>query len=336
MRLPVMWLFSSRLRTGKAKTFTLLNTKGSGLQTKSLTGFTLIELLVVIAIISVLTSLTIVVLGSIRTKSRDVKRVGDIRQLQSVLDAYFNDNNSYPSAITAGNTIVGPNGITYMDRVPAPPGTPDGSCATDTYAYSLVDANTYNIVYCLGNAVQNVGAGRWAAVPGNMTGTPPPIAGDSYQGGVVAYIFQAGDTGYVEGETHGLISATSDLANGQWGCYGTAITGADGTAIGTGNQNTIDITTDCVTAGIAAKLCNDLSLNNYSDWYLPSKDELNKLYIKRVAIGSFLNDGNSYWSSSESQIFTTTGVLTQSFGSGGQDVGDKNVATRHVRCTRTF
>lgn len=297
--------------------------------------FTLIELLVVIAIISIIVSLTIVSLGSVRSKTRDTKRVSDIRQLQSALDTYYNDNNSYPSVITTGNAIVGPNNITYMDSIPSAPGTPDGSCTTDTYAYSLVDANTYNIVYCLGNAVQNVGAGRLAAVPGNIAGTPPPVAGDSYQGGIVAYIFQAGDTGYVAGQTHGLIAATSDQSTAaQWGCYGTEITGADGTAIGTGNQNTIDIMAGCATAGIAARLCGDLVLNGYSDWYLPSKDELNKLYINRTAIGGFAT-GFGYLSSSESQIFTTTGALDQNFGGGGQDVVDKNGSYR-VRAVRSF
>jgi hypothetical protein len=58
----------------------------------------------------------------------------------------------------------------------------------------------------------------------------------------------------------------------------------------------------CLTSGIAARLCGDLVLGGYSDWYLPSKDELNQLYKfymnNRVAIGSF--DYNYYWSSTES------------------------------------
>jgi hypothetical protein len=75
------------------------------------------------------------------------------------------------------------------------------------------------------------------------------------------------------------------------------IAGADGIAIGTGNQNTIDIMTGCSEAGIAARLCGDLVLGGYSDWYLPSKDELNQLYINRVAIGGFAS--SDYWSSTE-------------------------------------
>jgi hypothetical protein len=113
--------------------------------------------------------------------------------------------------------------------------------------------------------------------------------GQSYQGGIVAYIDSSG--------IHGLIAAPSDLGSAQWGCYGTLISGADGTAIGTGNQNTIDIMTGCNESGIAARLCGDLILGGYSDWYLPSKYELNQLYINKVAIGGFAL--SFYWSSTE-------------------------------------
>lgn len=59
-------------------------------------GFTLIELLVVIAIIGLLSTLAIVALDSARQKSRDVKRVSEVRQLQTALELYFNDQESYP------------------------------------------------------------------------------------------------------------------------------------------------------------------------------------------------------------------------------------------------
>ena len=118
---------------------------------------------------------------------------------------------------------------------------------------------------------------------------PPLTIGDTYQGGIVFYI-TAPVAGATSG-TVGLISKTADMAGtGAWGCYSTAISGADGTAIGTGKQNTIDIVNaGCTNTATAAIYCSGLTSDGYSDWWLPSKDELNKLYLKKVVVGGFSN-----------------------------------------------
>jgi uncharacterized protein (TIGR02145 family) len=158
------------------------------------------------------------------------------------------------------------------------------------------------------------------------------VIGADYQGGKIAYIYQSGDPGYVPGETHGLIAAASDQSTGaEWGCYPTLLSGADGTALGTGNQNTIDIMAGCATPGIAARLCGDLELNGYSDWYLPSRDELDKLYINQVAIGGFANGLG--WSSSENDNVTAWAPY---FAGGFQGIAFKSDNRLPVRAVRSF
>ena len=156
--------------------------------------------------------------------------------------------------------------------------------------------------------------------------------GDSYQGGIIAYFLDSGDPGYDANVRHGLIAAPSDQSTGiQWGCYDTALPGADGTAIGTGNQNTVDIVAGCTTEGIAAKLCSDLVLNGFSDWYLPSKDELNKLYLNATVVGGFWGK-EVYWSSSE---YDNGHAWYQYFYHNGQGSFYKYYTCR-VRAVRAF
>jgi hypothetical protein len=154
--------------------------------------------------------------------------------------------------------------------------------------------------------------------------------GQSALGGKIAYILQPADPGYDASFQKGLVVTTADISTGaEWGCYGTSI--STSTAIGTGNQNTINIMAGCATAGIAARLCGNLVQGGYDDWYLPSKGEINKLWINRVAIGGFTN--TIYWSSSESDA---NDAWDQSFNDLGDQFPFPKDGTNYVRAVRSF
>ena len=116
--------------------------------------------------------------------------------------------------------------------------------------------------------------------------------GQSYQGGIIAYIDSTGQ--------HGLIVATADQSEGiQWYNGSYIVTGATGTAIGTGLTNTNAIIAAQGSGSYAASIARDYNGGGYTDWFLPSKDELNQLYENKNAIGGFGDDYYIFWSSTE-------------------------------------
>ena len=156
--------------------------------------------------------------------------------------------------------------------------------------------------------------------------------GMNVEGGIVFYIDETGE--------HGLVAAMEDLGPYEWGCYGTGIAGADGQAIGTGYQNTMDILNQgCSTesGGItAAQAALDAAINGYSDWYLPSKDELIEMYNTIGNGGSQGNIGGFsnvwYWSSSEADYNFAWPVY---FNNGYPNSNSKDLTYR-VRVIRAF
>jgi len=155
--------------------------------------------------------------------------------------------------------------------------------------------------------------------------------GQSYQGGKIFYIDGTGQ--------HGLIAATSDQStgnlwyNGNW----SGETGANATWIGSGLSNTNTIIASQGAGSGAADLARTYNGGGYTDWYLPSLDELIELYNNKTAIGGFSDDGG-YWSSSEcgeyAAFFASFGSVYLN-GSCYYNMDFKN-SSRRVRAIRTF
>jgi hypothetical protein len=159
--------------------------------------------------------------------------------------------------------------------------------------------------------------------------------GDAYQGGKVAYILQPTDPGYVAGEVHGLIVAVADQNMAMRWYNGSMIDvrGATGTALGTGAANTTAIIAaqGATSTTYAAGVARAYSGGGYHDWYLPSRDELHKVFLDSAAIGGTWPAGD-YWTSSQLDL---VGAWYQKIPLGNQNTQVKSDLLG-VRAVRSF
>ena len=221
------------------------------------------------------------------------------------------------ATVTAGSTTTLSNATTGGAWSSSATGI---ATVGSTGVVSGVTAGTATISYTVNNSCGSAVATQLVTI---LT------IGSTYGGGVIAYILLSGDPGYIAGETHGLIAAPSDQSTGiEWGCYATTV-GGTSIALGTGATNTAIVSAACGT-GTAARLCADLVLNGYSDWYLPSREELIKLYINRISIGGFST--GYYWSSSEYSAYM---AWLNAFYVGSSTSGGK-YSPNYVRAVRAF
>ena len=153
----------------------------------------------------------------------------------------------------------------------------------------------------------------------------PPYIGEEYGGGIIFFIDASGK--------HGLIVAPADLKPlAKWGFFEKPV-GADGKTMGTGKSNTDKIAKISPMRDIAAILCSNLQLNGFSDWFLPSIDELNLIYqnLKVRGLGNLADD--EYWSSSETD-FNNAWLMNFGTGHPYETTVDKAVLVRAVRSVR--
>jgi hypothetical protein len=196
----------------------------------------------------------------------------------------------------------------------------------------------------------NYASGWKNAAGGDIT--DPPQIGDYRDGGIVFYIASPPVDLDGDGDLDtGLVCAIQDHTNRiAWiigGSTQTTVNGGTLASIGQGQTNTTAMMGQVGYTGGAAKVCNDYSITvneiTYSDWFLPSKDELNQIRINKAIInttaaansGSELNNSDfSYWSSTE---FNAEQAFAQQFDNDDfLETLYKNDANYPVRAVRAF
>jgi hypothetical protein len=248
-------------------------------------------------------------------------------QLASVPYALYAKTSSDAEAVAANTAKVG-----YTEAAVSANTDVAANTAKVGYSEALVSANTDVAANTakVGYTEALVSANTDVAANTAKVGVTTHAIGDSFGGGIVFFVYDGGQ--------HGLIAATADQSTRmRWygGSYTNIRARADG--IGAGLKNTaIIIANQGPVDGnaFAATVCNEYSVTvdgvTYGDWYLPSKHELNLLYIERAAVGGFTT--NYYWSSTE---YGTLDAWLQIFN-GGYQFYDNKSSTDGVRAVRAF
>ena len=164
----------------------------------------------------------------------------------------------------------------------------------------------------------------WDYVEIDLTEEPPPVVGDYYQGGIIIALDDSAK--------HGLIAAIEDQSSeNPW--YNGEFVQTNAVSTKNGSDNTEKILkAQGVNKPYAAKLCADYQFDGYSDWFLPSKDQLMILYQNKHLLDGLANE--IYWSSTEHE---TGSAWVQNFSTGEQHINNtSDQAGVHTRAVREF
>ncbi len=130
-------------------------------------------------------------------------------------------------------------------------------------------------------------------VPDTVAASPLHYIGERYKGGRIFWMDATGKKG--------LIAAENDTAQNVWWStlagHSVYTTGASGKEIGTGAANSALMIGNDASVNYAVRYCDELVIDGFSDWFMPSELELAEMYFRRYAIGNFAN--KTYWSSTE-------------------------------------
>lgn len=149
-----------------------------------------------------------------------------------------------------------------------------------------------------------------------LTTLPELKLGQEYQGGIIVYLFKAKDSLYVENEQHGMILSKENLGYAVWGLHGKVIEAGTSHKLGFGKRNTQNIVAQYGAASsnfsyngsnglkiihpCAAVLCSNYSIDGWTDWFLPSKEDWNIFFGNLEFLEHLqLSYVEGYWSSSE-------------------------------------
>jgi hypothetical protein len=249
--------------------------------------------------------------------------VTDIYSVGATLKATIKANDllttvtfEYGTSLSYGNTVSG---------------VPDPIFKTETNVKANITSLTKGTIYHFRvKAANSVGT----TYGNDMVFTTKFGVGEAYGGGFIIYLDDSGE--------HGLIAAEIDQSAGIIWDNGTNCKKTNVTAItvGSGQANTTRLVSILGLGNYPAKICNDLVLNGFSDWFLPSLQEFDCIKKSLSVFERKYNlNGQFYWTSSEVIVSESTQscyAWVQNILTGEQRTWDKDNNTPYVRAIRAF